>query len=369
MNTSSAGGALRVVHLPARTPYVRKLRAAGFRTVNGTDAAGAVVPVDVSAAWLLDHRPFTWFDVLHLHHIEFEDPADLERLLDACGAARTRVVCTAHDLRAMFGDDSGLHKRLRVVDAAGAAWICLTRGSRTELGGILGREVEAAVIPHGYVVDPDSLGAGPPPRANPAPRFLLYGSMRANRDQLAALLNWSLSTTDPDSRLELLVRGLSPVELRASDGVVLRLLDAARADRRVITTMRPYPTDREVVEAALAADALLLPYLWATHSGQLELAFDLGMLAVASSVGHLPEQAERHRGLVAEPEWFDWTNGNPYTFGERFVAALDRAHQRVAAGSAAARSDEPRPLNRDFIDYRRTEHQQILAAHQRVYSD
>lgn len=123
--------------------------------------------------------------------------------------------------------------------------------------------------------------------------------------------------------------------------------------------MRSYPTDDDVIDAGLAADALLLPYLWGSHSGQLELAFDLNLLPICSSVGYFSEQFELHQGLVTEPEWFDWSQGNPYLFGERFVAALERAAERLAT--------DTRELNPQFIEHRCTEHRQILATYAHVY--
>jgi hypothetical protein len=125
--------------------------------------------------------------------------------------------------------------------------------------------------------------------------------------------------------------------------------------------MRAYPTDDEVVAAGLSADALLLPYLFGSHSGQLELAFDLNLLPVCSSVGYLEDQYDVHKGFVPEPIWFDWTDGHPFLFGEKFVAALEVAHVRV-------RHTLGRGPSNDFLEYRREEHAEFLAAHRAVYA-
>lgn len=344
---------VRVVHLPARTPYAWKLHNRDLKIVNGSTLQdGRVVPADVTATWLLGHRPFSWFDVLHLHHIELEELETLERLLDACDAARIRVVHTAHDVHAIFRSDEELHKRLRLLASTTANWVCLTPGSAATLTKIVGRNVNSAIIPHGYVADPDLLEGK---QRNPAighRRSLLFGAARPNRDQLSTVVNWSLSTEDPKHELQLLIRGFGPAHFSDPSNQISRLIDAIRADPRIKTAMRSYPTDQEVIEAGLAADALLLPYLWSSHSGQLELAFDLNILPICSSVGYFHEQREQHGSLVSEPEWFDWTHGNPYLFGERFVAALERATERLARGT--------RRLDRDFIEYRRSEHEQIL---------
>ncbi|WP_441247335.1 hypothetical protein [Kitasatospora sp. McL0602] len=367
---SSAAG-LRVVHLPARTPYARKLHGPGIHTLNTTTEPteirpGHAVPADVTASWILDHTPLDWLDVLHLHHIDLEPPAILERLLDACARARVRVVFTAHDTRPMLGGDSNgadaFTTRLRLLLAADVPWICLTEGSRADLAALLGTEPPTTVIPHGYVVPPDTLrhrerlpGTGV--------RTLLYGATRTNRDQISPVVNWSLATSNPTHTLHLLLRAASPADFtRTTPSPLPVILDIARHDPRIRITMRPYPTDTAVLDAALASDLLLLPYLWGTHSGQLELAFDLGLIPVCARVGHLPEQHrlhQRHDQAVPEPEWFDWTTGHPNLFGERFLTALESATARTAAA--------PRRLDHDFLDYRTQEHKDVLAAHLALY--
>lgn len=349
---------MRVVHLPARTPYAWKLRSHDFHILNGTEIPGGdTVPTAVNATWLLEHAPLTWLDVLHLHHIDFEDPATLERLLDACVGDGVKVVFTAHDTRPMVGSAEDFTTRLRLLHSAEVSWVCLTEGSVTKLTEVLSKRPDAAVVPHGYVAAPEEL-AGLEREPSASPRYLMFGASRASRDQLSTLANWSLGITNPDSTLHVLLRAFSPADF-ADGGRAPLLLETARRDPRIRLTMRPYPTDEEVVEAGLASDALLLPYLWGSHSGQLELAFDLNLLPVCSLTGHLTEQYEQHKGLVEEPEWFDWSQGHPNLFGERFLTALE---------NAAARLDSrPRRLDREFLDHRAQEHQAILRQYARVY--
>ncbi|SDX97388.1 hypothetical protein SAMN05216215_101816 [Saccharopolyspora shandongensis] len=360
VSQSASSNAMRVVHLPARTPYVWKLHDQRFQIINNTTIDdGSIVPPDVTAAWLLEHRPLTWLDVLHLHHIELEELETLERLLDACADSGVRVVHTAHDIHAMFRGNDELQKRLRLLDSADIDWICLTHGSATALTSLLGRDVNATVIPHGYVADPATLENKQRDPTQGRQRYLLFGAARPNRDQLSTVVNWSLFTEKPEHELHLLMRGFSPAHFSDPSSQVPRLLDVIHTDPRIKTTMRGYPTDDEVITAGLAADALLLPYLWGSHSGQLELAFDLNLLPICSSVGYFSDQFDQHKGLVTEPEWFDWSRGNPHLFGERFVAALERATERLATENF-----EP---NSHFLEYRQAEHKQILDQHAQIY--
>ena len=352
---------LRIVHLPARTPYVRKLTASTFRIVNGSPLdTGEVVPSDVSAQWMLARQPFTWFDVLHLHHIEFEPAAELERLLDACRREEKRVVFTAHDTRPMFAAAEDLVRRLSLLVKAEAAWVFLTSSSIRSAAELLPTLPDHTVIPHGYVVSPDSLRDQERHQSDGRRRYMLYGSVRPNRDHLSTIVNWSLGLRGDYERLRIMLRAFSPADFSAGGHKIMDLLAVTSADPRIEAVMRPYPTDAEIVASGLDSDALLMPYLWASHSGQLELAFDLNLLPVSSDVGFLRDQTQLHGERVTEPVWFDWTEGLPYLFGERYLAALEQARDRL-------RDRGPQLLDRDFLDYRREEHNRVLASYEAVY--
>jgi hypothetical protein len=275
-----------------------------------------------------------------------------------------RVVHTVHDLTAMFGATDALHRRTRLVHAAGAGLVCLTEGAVAELTDILGEDPRAWVAPHGYVVDPETIADLDRPAASDGIRYLMYGALRPNRDHLSTIVNWSLQAHSASARLHVLMRGLSPAHMADAGQHTMELVQAIAADPRVEVTMRGYPTDTDIATAGTRADVLILPYLWGTHSGQLELAFDLGLLPLVSDVGHLREQHAAHRdtGLVDEPEWFDWATGNPYTFGERFVAALEHTEERLS--TRCRRTDD-----RAFADHRRTEHAAVLATYSAAYQE
>lgn len=351
---------MRILHLPARTPYVRKLHGPDFRILNDTIEDGYRIPAATSCAWLLERRPFTWFDALHLHHIEFEPIDLLTQTLEACQDAEIPVVFTAHDLEAIFTPQAELQKRLEVVAAAGTPIVCLTDAAAHDLQQLLPHAAPPVVIPHGWVIAPHLLRDAPLVPDASHRRYLLYGAIRPNRDHMSTLTNWSLGLPDPDARLHLILRALSPVDFAASAHPRITELTAiARADPRIRVTMRPYPTDTELVQAALAADALLLPYLWGSHSGQLEFAFDLGLLALSADITHARAQYDLYTELIPEPVWFDWSSGHPYLYGERFLAAVETAHERLV--------ELPRRIDPTFLDYRDHEHQQILDRHNDLY--
>jgi hypothetical protein len=350
---------LRVVHLPARTPYVRKITSPDYTVTNGTATRHGVVPATVTAAWILDRRPLDWLDVLHLHHVESEDITALRCLLAACAETGVRIVYTAHDLTPMVTTTADFAARLQIIAESPEAWIGLTAASIQALQNQVPGLPAVTHIPHGYVISPDTLTGKNRTETGSAPRYLLYGALRTSRDHLSTIANWTISMTDPKARFTLVLRGLSPADMTQHN--VPALLAMTRSDLRIQTLMRAYPDDQEIVDAGLHADALLLPYLSGSHSGQLELAFDLNLLPVCSSVGYLKDQYRLHEGLVSEPEWFDWADGRPFLYGERFVAALEAADLRLAQSRRHL-------LNDDFLEHRRNEHANFLETYAAVYS-
>ena len=347
---------LRIVHIPGRTPYARKLRGDDIYIVNGTTSGEFAVPEDVTLAWLMDRWPWDWFDVVHLHHIDFEPVPLLRAALAACRRAGKRVVFTAHDLSPVFGDRTTHHRRLRILAEHDVPFACLTSAAEADIHQRL--PVRTIVAPHGYVAQP-----GTPQRqilreSGPT-RFLMYGSLRSNRDVELVLACWRFARDLRESTMHLLLRAPSRRSL-AEDAAVWEAIRAHTADPRLRVDVLPFPSDDDVNGAVAQSDCLLLPYRWASHSGQLEHAFDLGVLPVAARTGYLPYQAESHDGLVSEPEWFSWPAGEPFGHGARLLAAMQAAHGLIQNGWCA-------PHRERFAHHRQNEHTEILAAYRTLY--
>lgn len=348
--------AIRVVHVPGRTPYARKLHDEGIRVLNGTAADGLVMPRDVTLAWLLEHRPWDWLDVVHLHHPDFEPIPRLRAVLAECRRTGKQMVLTAHDVNPVFGDRVTHHRRLRVLADQGVPFVCLTPAAEVEVRRRFG--APTAVVHHGYVAAPGTPTR--PMQRDPGPtRFLIYGSLRRNRDVELVLACWRFARHLAETTLHLLLRAPSRVSL-AEDAEVWRAIREHAADPRLRVDVLPFPTDDEVNAAAAGADCLLLPYRWVSHSGQLEHALDLGVLPVATRAGFLPDQVALHQGLVNEPVWFDWSDRAPFEHGARLMEAMQIAHAAIQSGWQACE-------NEGFADHRRTEHAEILAAYHTLY--
>jgi hypothetical protein len=348
--------ATRVVHIPARTPYARKLRSDQVNTVNETAIGGVVVPRDATLRWLLQHRPWDWFDAVHLHHIDFESVEDLESVIAGCRKGEKRVVFTAHDTDPVFADPESHQVRLKLLADAGVPTVSLTPAARDRLHGGFG--VESTVIPHGFVAPPGTGGRRSPRRTGPT-RFLLYGSLRANRDVELVLACWRFARDLRNTELRLLLRAPSRASLE-EDAAAWRSIREHAVDPRLQIDVLSYPSDGDITEAVAASDCLVLPYRWASHSGQLEHAFDLGVLPVAARIGFLPEQVELHGARVDPPVWCDWSAETPFAHGKHLLDAMARAHAMIQDSWAAPDPD-------GFARYREAEHETVIAAYHRLY--
>lgn len=350
---------IKVVHIPARTPYARKLSSEQVKILNGTSVPGkGALPRDLTLRDMLNRRPFTWFDVLHLHHVEFERLDTLRRALAECARARRRVVFTAHDTEPVFTVRRTYQPKLRTLAEWSVPFVCLTERSAATVRRWVG--ATTTVVPHGYVVAPSSV-LRPFRGTGVMTRYLLFGSLRANRDLATVLYNWRFGRRQLRSTLSLLLRAPSRANLEAEAPQWELISAMAAAEPRLRVEIAPFPTDHEVAQAVAASEALVLPYRWGSHSGQLELAFDMGLLPVASDVGYLRDQYQMHVGLVREPVWFNWSDGAEYSYGERFLSALDHAIDLLREGGAVDCTEE-------FAEHRRAEHDSIIDAYHDLYS-
>lgn len=271
----------RVLSYPPVHAYVDRLRDV-VELVHG-DQSWPRLPDLYSPAWIRRHG-HDW-DVVHLHFTWEQYPVSrLGEVLDAHRDGGTPVVWTAHDLR-----NPHTHDRERdrdyldlLADRADEV-VTLTSGAAGELRDGFGRQ--ATVVPHGPLVPPAeaaSLRAGRQPNAR-LEVLLLAKSLRANLDWRTPMeVVGELTREGLPLRLAVHLHPDAPardqvLELGAMQGIDVRI--APRLDTR------------DLWRRIAASDVLLLPYRWGTHSGLLELATDLGTMAIVSDVGHLAEQA------------------------------------------------------------------------------
>ena len=245
----------------------------------------------LSPGWIADNA--ARFDVMHLHFgSESLSPRELTAALDALRAIRRPLVYTVHDLSHPQLHDQAPHRRqLELLIARADGLITLTAGAAAEIEARWGRR--PLVLGHPTLLAP---GQRPPqvaPTATPVIGLALR-DLRPSIDGPGA----TATLLDAAARLR---RAGTPAAVRvtmrdrvrdpaARDAVRRSCAAAAAAGERVELIEEGRSGDRRLARelSELAID--VLPYRHGTHSGWLELCWDLGVPVAAPAIGHLSGQ-------------------------------------------------------------------------------
>lgn len=354
---------MRVLHIPARTPYARKLVPDGVSIVNETQSSGVEIPRDASFQWLASQSSYDFFDLLHIHSVELTPLETLHMALERCKRDKKGIVLTVHDTKPVFSQDSVAHNiALKMCVEAGAQTSTLTKGAQKEIESDLGiASSNITVIPHGAVlpVDDHKWHLGRQSNDSLTCIFGMYGGFRPNRDLLTPSVNIAFGLPELDAKLVILTRAISPIEVRQNEEMRM-LIQLANSSKRIDLRIFPFPSDNQIAEFLLGVDILIMPYRWGTHSGQLELAFDLGVVPVISDVGYYCDQYEELKEIVEQPVWFNWSDGNEFAYGARLLDAIGKGWEKMQHMQSL--------YSREMLhQHRIIEHHGILSSYGRLY--
>lgn len=335
---------LTVASVPAGHPYVRRISAdSGVELLDDPVIPGAPAstwwpPVILDPEWIRAHCDQA--ELLHIHFgMESFGPGHLAACVEAAHESGWPVVFTVHDLTNPQLHDQTLHiRQLDEIVTGADALITLTNGAAGEVRTRWGREAD--VIPHPSLLAPDA----------EAPAVLATHDLRIGthlKDLRPNVDGPGTIRTLLDAVQRLRAEGLpAEAEVRIHHQVrdetalaeVRRL--CAKGGAALIEHERL--SDAELTISLSRLDACVLPYRFGTHSGWLELCWDLGVPVAAPDVGYYAEQHDD--GTVAS-----WEAGDATSLAaalSRLVAAssgrpgsLARADLVSARHSIRARAD------------------------------
>ena len=315
-------------------------------------------PVMVDPAWIRARADD--FDVMHLHFgtESFTAP----HLADTVAALRETgrpLVYTVHDLtNPQLADQAPHAAQLDVLVPAADALVTLTPGAAAEIRRRWGRAADVVAHPH---VLPSTVT---PPAGRPR-RDRVVGvhlrDLRPNVDGVGATAVLlaavaGLRETGADVRARVVLHDRVRDEAGRDE---VRLLCAGAPFAALVE--HPRPGDAELAAALADLDVSVLPYAHGTHSGWLELCWDLGVAVAAPAVGHVAEQHDDPATVAT------FAPGSPRSL----AGALARL---LGLDDASARPDPPRPgsaarrsLQERRRADRRTQAREISAAHLALY--
>lgn len=282
---------MRVLSLPSRHPYTSKLNVNGIVFVNPNDdlfSSGLCSP-----EYLNKNHPPSSYDIVHIH-FSFDRLTleKFENILKYFRSHRKPIVWTAHSRESQRIRNYGEGRYQQLLFHYADRVISPTKRAVKWLEKRYGRHHHAiVVIPLGFMADPrDIKRLQKKAKKDPLLFTMLIGEFRQNKEFVQSIINFLQCSDLADYRLQLIFKPMSLYDDigRISDEMSFFYL--LMQHPRIETLSRPEITNDELNSAFLRSHAIILPYRWGTHSGQIELAKDCGCHVVASNVGFYKEQ-------------------------------------------------------------------------------
>ena len=345
---------IRVLHVPFNTPYARKTIPSGVSLANGMSN----VPELATVEWAASLNNLHQYDICHVHFFERTSAPMLSDCLRRCKEHDKRIVATLHDTFPIHGCDPHEYaKKIQILVEEADVVVALTAGSAKEIQSHYGTPRSMVRIPLGCVVSPTDPNWGSGAYLQTPVRFAAFGSMRRNRRIDLLVRAFENLQNDIDSRLDLLLRPIGTTTKR--DLEIVRGYESSRVSLRIQSII----SDEEVAEFVAGCSILVLPYEWVCHSGQLELAFDMGVGVVAPNAGYLREQWLLSKRFVPRPTFFSWST---LRTAEERIGVLASGLRHAFEGVQSPRLDHCEDGG-EFREHRRREFATFLGTYGQIY--
>jgi hypothetical protein len=189
-------------------------------------------------------------------------------------------------------------------------------------------------------------------------------ALRNNRDITTTLINTILWINNEDINITLLTRAFTQNQINSSESLNI-LINLIKSDKRVNLDLNLPLADNEFEKNVSTANILVLPYLSAWHSWQLELALDLWILPVITDVGSLEWQIDiwpKEYSHYAKQLVANWSDGKEWLYQSRLLKKIKQA--------LIILPEFQKELNINRIkQFRNNEHNKILDEHNNIYNN
>ncbi|KKP92965.1 MAG: hypothetical protein UR98_C0014G0009 [Parcubacteria group bacterium GW2011_GWA1_36_12] len=338
---------MRILSLPARHPYTSKFHQSGeIVFVNpGTDYFNKIGGYANSEFIKKAHPPNT-YDIVHIH-FSFDKLGtdELETLLKYFKSISKPIVWTCHSRESLRKRNIGNGILQRMLFSYADTLITPTNGCRKWIIDTYGNSKIITVIPLGYMADPKEVVVNSSfLKLKKKENFIyLVGDMRKNKEINLSISHFLNSGELSDCKLTVITKPIP--EGIALDERRREFWKTLHSSWRIHIISQPEVSNEYLTQLFCQQHVCMLPYLWGTHSGQIELAKDCGCWPVISNVGFFKEQG-------AEIIEFNYSN-NLSEFADNLIGALIKARNADLLS--------PQPANRE------KEMNEISRAHIQIY--
>lgn len=284
---------MRVLMLPSMHPYVSKLSYGGKIEIVNPNSDYFALPDFGVEFFKKTHHPNS-YDVVHIHFsFDKVNLDNLSSVLEYFKQIKKPIVWTCHskESQRIRNYYDGAYQRLLYEYADKV--LTLTNGCKNWIEVNWGKHLRPIdVIAHGLIALPEDVDKNIYGITKDCKRFtILYGEFRENKERHAAIVDFLEAIDLKDLELHLIYKPSTRFQEQDSDGWqdFLQITQNTRCSRFV----KAWITNDELIKEFYSSHCIILPYLWGTHSGQIELAKDCGCYVVAPNVGFYKEQWEK----------------------------------------------------------------------------
>lgn len=287
---------IKVLSLPSMHPYMSKLDDGEFISFINPNTNLFDEP-QFSPDFLDKNYPAKSYDVVHIHFsFDHVSPKKLENAIKYFKERKKPLVWTAHSMQSLRKKNLGKGKYRELLFENSDAIISPTEGCKNQILDRFGsHEFPIKIIPLGYMADPNEVERISK-RIKKDPKLFTYliGDFRENKEIIQSIINFTQCSALDDSKLQLIYK---PMKMYKEDNTQIRdarmeIFYYLTKESQIINLSLPFIENEVLIEAFVKSHAIIMPYKWGTHSGQIELARDCGCHALITSVGYYREQWE-----------------------------------------------------------------------------
>lgn len=284
---------INVLSFPSRHPYMSKFDdGTNIKFVNPN--SDFFNEKKFTPDYLKFNFPPNKYDLVHIHFSFDRVPLDqFEKLLTYFHDLKKPIVWTSHSLESLRIKNYGRGKYQELLFKYSDQIISPTQGSKNTILKKYGpHKNNIQVIPLGYMTSPADVARISKQTSKSKNVFtMLIGDFRENKEVIQSIINFLQCKGLENTWLQLIYKPISLYNSNWENFASKKLIffNLTQNPRIINLSMPSIPNDI-LTKAFIESHAIILPYKWGTHSGQIELAKDCGCHVVTTNVGFFKEQ-------------------------------------------------------------------------------
>lgn len=338
---------IKVLSFPSRHPYMSKFNIKEIEFVN-PNSDYFFDSYKCSKKYLNHKHPPKSYDVVHIHFsFDMISVKTLKRLLKYFKSVKKPIVWTCHSKESQRIKNYGNGKYQELLFKYADQIISPTKECANYIKSKYGKhKKDIKIIPLGFMANPEDVKKiNKKTKKNKHLFTMLIGEFRENKEFIQSIINFLQCSELKKVKLQLIFKPihLYKAEYKNIKKEMLHFYNIIQHPRIEIISL-PEISNEKIIEAFIKSHAIILPYKWGTHSGQIELARDCGCHVAVSNVGFYKEQWDKiHLWNIIDKKFSE--------FPKRYTNTLINIyHQKPLKPVSNSRKIEFRKIFNDHLE-------------------